>query len=163
MRVLASTLAVALSLSFVTSVAFATPRFPGVLREAASAAANPECSVCHSGGVTTNGTVTTPFGQALRLRGLAADDETSLRNAFESLRVEGTDSDYDGISDFDEIAMGSDPNLAAGQSPAPLVRYGCSVSSHAHASSSWVTMLAMIALTAGGIAVRRRRSRLRVR
>lgn len=109
--------------------------------------------MCHAGGVTATGTVTTLFGQALRVRGLAADDSDSLRNALESLHVEGVDSDYDGVSDYDEIAMGTDPNLAAGQTPAPPVNFGCSIQSSSR-SAGVCTLLFGVALFT--FAIRRR-------
>lgn len=100
----------------------ATPTFPQQL-STLSGGPVPDCAVCHQGGVTGRGTVTTAFGAALRERGLAAGDEASLSSAWASL--EGVDSDGDGASDRDELTAGTDPNAGGTSAPLPVPEYGC--------------------------------------
>ncbi|MGV3622473.1 MAG: thrombospondin type 3 repeat-containing protein [Archangium sp.] len=68
------------------------------------------CSLCHTGGITGTGTVNTPFGTALRMRGLVAGNVTSLNTALDTLETDGADSDGDGVTDIDELKNGTDPN-----------------------------------------------------
>lgn len=95
--------------------AFATPTFTGVMQTELMMSGPPPgvCGVCHLNGVTTTGTVTTPFGRALRMNGLTANDEASLRMALMALQTANTDSDMDGCTDIAELKampMPTNPN-----------------------------------------------------
>lgn len=105
--------------------AHATPGFPAAIQRALGPAQAPPCALCHAGGATGRGTVTTPVGQALRARGLQAGDESSLAAALAALERDRVDSDGDGALDVDELRAGADPNRAA---DLPAVEYGCALS-----------------------------------
>jgi hypothetical protein len=142
----------------------ATPNFPSALRIAESLASDPPCGLCHRGtpGV---GTVTTPFGISMRQRGLVMYDEATLRAALAAMRAEGVDSDGDGTPDLDELAVGTDPNVAAPTSSsegggAPTNKwigepvYGCSAGAKSAGLDVW-TALAVL----GVLLPRKRRGR----
>ncbi|MBK8213428.1 MAG: hypothetical protein IPK71_06700 [Myxococcales bacterium] len=110
--------------------ASATPSFPGAIRGHLGLGEPPPCALCHAGGQTGRGTVTTPFGATMRSRGLVAYDESTLRTALDALAAEKKDSDHDGVPDVAELTSGADPNAAggdggvAGEAP-PVPEYGC--------------------------------------
>ncbi|MET0403943.1 MAG: thrombospondin type 3 repeat-containing protein [Cystobacter sp.] len=115
------------------SVAQATPTFPGVIRTELGLSSTPQCSVCHQGAYQV-GTVTTPFGAALRARGLEFHDDGSLSSALAALARESVDSDGDGTPDTEELKVGRDPNRKdapgePGEEPVvdfpPEPTYGC--------------------------------------
>lgn len=70
------------------------------------------CSLCHTGGITGAGTVNTPFGTALRMRGLTSGNVNALNTALDTLETDGVDSDGDSVTDIDELKAGTDPNKA---------------------------------------------------
>lgn len=135
--------------------ALATPAFPGVIARELELAAPPACDLCHAGGVTRRGTVTTPFGTTMRSRGLVAYDERSLATALKAISAENKDSDEDGTPDVQELKEGLNPNLATGED-FPPPEYGCAVRS-SRDSRSGAFALVLIGLCAGA----RRRSRTR--
>lgn len=142
----AAAVATFFSSSVATSVAMASPAFPRNMQSHLSAATEPECGVCHGGGVTRRGTVTTPFGVAMVDRGLVKRDNNSLTNALDSLAAEGTDSDADSITDVAELVAGTDPNYAPGEQGALPIQYGCTVSRRGDASHPWVAMVLPLAV-----------------
>ena len=152
MRPLIRTLILALFLAAPTA-ALATPTFPEVIRQTLNASTAPACSVCHAGGETGRGTVTTPFGQAMMARGLSAGDETSLRAALGSMETDKVDSNKNGILDVDELRAGRNPNV----DPAlPQLGYGCAFIKGAACRGgayAWLVLLVVV------WAVRRRRSK----
>lgn len=112
-------------------VAQATPNFPGAL-STHLASPRPECAICHNGGVTGRGTVTTPFGMSMRAAGLVAFDEGSLKTALDELAARNTDSLGDGTGDIDDLKAGRDPNVPDGpgaknvsRDPPEVPGYGC--------------------------------------
>lgn len=109
--------AVILGSVLVASVAAATPTFTGVMQTELMMGGPPPgvCAVCHLNGATATGTVTTPFGRAMRMQGLAPNNEASLRSALTALETANTDSDMDGCSDIAELKampMPTNPNRA---------------------------------------------------
>lgn len=94
------------------------------------------CSLCHTGGITGAGTVTTPFGTALRQRNLESGNVNTLITALDTLETDGVDSDGDGVTDIDELKAGTDPNRrdatstdggtggGGGTTEVPPVQYG---------------------------------------
>jgi hypothetical protein len=103
------------------SAVLGTANFPAALA-AASQGPLPGCEVCHQG-PQSKGTVTTPFGTAMRQRGLVAYDEASLSAAW--AQMAGVDSDGDGVTDIDELKNGQNPNASSTGSAVPTPDYGC--------------------------------------
>jgi hypothetical protein len=127
--------------------ALATPTFPEVIAQHLGLATAPDCTLCHNGTPGT-GTVTTPFGKAMRSRGVHAYDEDSVVTALDALAAEKTDSDGDGVPDIDELKAGTSPN---GGSITP--EYGCALAPGAGGPSA---SLAAIVVAASLLAARRR-------
>ena len=141
----------ALALLLLAMPAQATPNFPGAIQRTLGAAQTPACAICHAGGVTGRGTVTTPFGQAMRARGLVAGDAASLAQALTRMETDKVDSNGDGTPDVDELRAGKDPNLEAGQLQ---VGYGCALSGGG-SDAAWPALALLV-----WFAVRRRRTRV---
>jgi hypothetical protein len=97
------------------TAARAVPDYPNVVRSELGLSTAPSCPLCHQG-VPSVGTVTTPFGTALRARGLVMYDDASLRKALTALDTEKVDSDGDGTPDIEELEAGRNPNLSDGTS-----------------------------------------------
>ncbi len=106
--------------------ALATSNFPSAMRTKLTLTYDPQCATCHTNGITGKGTVNTPFGTAMRARGLIASDETSLNAAIDKMTTDKVDSDLDGVTDVDELKAGTDPNAKPGTSTG--VGYGCNAS-----------------------------------
>jgi Bacterial TSP3 repeat len=73
------------------------------------------CSVCHIKGNTGAATPITPFALSLRSRGLTGQNN-SVRASLALAKSDGVDSDGDGVSDFQELINGTDPNSSADSS-----------------------------------------------
>lgn len=109
-------LSLAAALGLVASPALAIDEFPGMIAVDLKLAYDPPCGVCHEFHKTGGGTVHTPFGYAMRARGLSADDRGSLATALAKMQAEHVDSDGDGVPDTDELVAGTDPNSPAAAS-----------------------------------------------
>lgn len=150
-----STLLAATATMLFATQALATSNFPGVIQTHLALAKQPECKVCHSGGITASGTVTTAFGTSMRGRGLKKFDEASLKTALDALKAEKTDSNKDGTTDIDALVAGADPNVStANADTAEPVEYGC-----ANVSGSSPGALFTALLVAGAVVLPRRRTR----
>ena len=96
---------------------WASAIYPPEIQKQLSLDYTPQCSICHANGVTGYGTVTTPFGTAMRARGLVCCNLSSLDTALAAL--EGENSPY-----ITYLKEGLDPNNpGAGAVPPPS--YGC--------------------------------------
>ncbi len=140
----------------------ATPNFPGAVQRFLGASQTPPCSLCHLCGITGRGTVNTPWGVAMRARGLTAYDEPSLSAALASMERDKVDSDGDGVIDVDAVRMGKDPNPSETCEDDTIPRYGCVgriSSAPPRANSAWLLMSA-IALFAMGRRSRRHHHRM---
>ncbi len=134
------------ALCLLSPAAFATANFPQVIKTHLAAPSAPSCAVCHRNGLTGAGTVTTPFGAALRAQGLEPGDEPSLKAALDALATAALDSDGDGATDIAELKAETDPNAAPGAEVDPdAPRYGCIGSA---APGALALPLALLSLTA---------------
>lgn len=94
----------------VAARAGATPNYPDVVAAALGLSVAPPCALCHDGGRTGLGTVTTPFGKSLRAHGAVARDDGSVESALHAMEADGTSSLHDGVSDVSKLKKGLDPN-----------------------------------------------------
>jgi MYXO-CTERM domain-containing protein len=114
--------------------------YPQALQQNLNLSYQPSCSICHTGGVTTFGTVNTPFGSKMRSRGLIAGNLASLRTAVMALQAEGSPF-------IPALIEGRDPNGGG-------MTYGCGVSIAPRSVEPWPWFaLALVAL-----GIRRRRA-----
>ena len=66
-------------------LAHASSTYPAEIQKQLALNSPPQCGICHANGVTGYGTVTTPFGEAMRARGLVCCNITSLDTALQAL------------------------------------------------------------------------------
>lgn len=142
------------------STAWASDVFPPYLIEKYAWGGQPnECTLCHLASPGVAGSANKPFAMALRTNGLIPRITTSLDDALAKLG--DTDSDGDGVSDFDELTMAGDPNdpaiLPGGFVASSPVEYGCVGTIARPSESSSTTAL----VAAGVVAVALLRSRRR--
>ncbi len=132
-------LALALGLLLVPPrAARASAGYPAEIQKQLALSSPPACSICHAGGDTDAGTVTTAFGTTMVSRGLMGGDNLpSLDGALAAL--EGEMSPY--IADLKE---GLDPNNPNAGGVAPIT-YGCLEVTGQGAGSS-VAFLAVLGL-----------------
>lgn len=151
-------LSVCVATFFVSTPAHATPNFPGAIQRALSASQSPQCSICHVCGVTGRGTVNTPWGSAMRTRGLQAYDEDSLRAALAAMERDRVDSDGNGVIDVEAVRAGTDPNPAGTCDPGEdesIPKYGCVGRVSPVDSESGPAAFLMATIVAAAIARRR--------
>ncbi len=131
-------LAVALAL-LPLEAASASPNYPAEIQAQLSLSYTPVCAICHANGITGYGTVTTPFGEAMRAVGLVCCSIPSLDAALGTL--EAQNSPYIGY-----LKQGLDPNNpGAGSVPQPA--YGCfSITGQGPAAGSGAFVLALAVL-----------------
>ena len=123
-----------------TEDASASSSYPAEIQSQLALSYTPVCAICHENGVTGYGTVTTPFGEAMRAVGLVCCSIPSLDGALAALEAEN--SPY-----ITYLKQGLDPNNpGAGTVPPPS--YGCfSVTGQApSAGASGTVFLAVTAL-----------------
>ncbi len=120
MRCTSSSLAVLVlagGLAVLPAPARASSSYPAEIQKQLAVSYTPACAICHANGVTGLGTVTTPFGEAMRADGLVCCDIASLDAALAALEAQM--SPY--ITDLKENIDPNDPNESASS---PLT-YGC--------------------------------------
>ncbi len=104
-------------LMLLSSVVLASGDYPKELATYVGGPVDPakndaQCIYCHSskfGG----GTPTQKFGKAMVMKGLTGGTMIPLlKTAIDALKTDMTDSDGDGVIDYDEIKNGTNPNMA---------------------------------------------------
>ncbi|MFZ5444824.1 MAG: hypothetical protein ACOZQL_32845 [Myxococcota bacterium] len=151
--------------SLFATAALASSTYPTAIQTKLSLGAPPSqsCALCHTNGITGAGTVNTPFGTAMRGKGLTGgDNTTALNTALDQLAAQMIDSDSDGTTDVAELMAGRNPNVAdgatdggmgggagggGGEGP-PTLKYGCGA-----------TVVPELLLLAGLVPLLRRRAR----
>ena len=117
--------------------AWATDAFPGAIQARYMLADLPpeQCALCHVNGIIGVGTVNTPFGKAMRARGLVPYEIATLNAALDAMAAQSVDSDGDGVTDVAELMAGTSPNVAQGTGGGgggnvalPPPRFGCGAS-----------------------------------
>ena len=144
------------------ATARATEEFPWSIRSDLALDYEPPCALCHENGMTGTGTVRTPFGMSMRLRGMIAGNDASLAKALDAMAADNVDSDHDGVSDIEELKSHTDPNrygaLPLDQANEPT--YGCggtiARSPQGAGAATGAVLLGALAL---GLSLRRRSSR----
>jgi len=159
---------------FGSAPALASITFPPVIQSELSLAKAPECTLCHKSDVGGVGTVIRPFGRTMMTQfGLSSGNLGALRAGLSGADSAQLDSDGDGISDIDELRMGSDPNVGASGVEAapevPLPQTGCALGAHSPASDVAALSVVLLGLalmrrsTARATRTSRIRNRLRIR
>ena len=147
----------ALVVAFWGAPASATPNFPDELQSTWGLSAlpdspSPTCLLCHNNPAGGLGTATTAFGTYLRSRGAKAYDTSSLDNALAADRGEMHDSDGNGVTDYDDMVLGHDPNGSA-EEDVEHPRYGCSAARGSGDVAAWFGVACVL------VALRRARLR----
>lgn len=181
LRLLAST-SVALLVAIVPRLASAYVTFPPWIQSHLSLDYTlTDCQICHNNPAGGIGTVTMPFGVAMKTEGnlVYTSTQEEVWAALDDVTKNMIDSDCNGIIDTDQIKLGRDPNRPgeyidgsgkatpnderdAGCTPAPVgpapVFYGCGAQL-APAVPSWEGSAPAVAalVTALALACRRRR------
>ena len=164
-RKLRLSLAAAAVFLFGSAPAFASAAFPLVIQSELKLANAPPCTLCHRNDQGGVGTVIRPFGRTMMTQfGLSSGNVAALRAAISGSDAAKLDSDGDGVSDIDELRVGTDPNVGvSGMESAPevpLPQTGCAVNaSLPNSPASGVAALVVLI----GLSLHYRRSRRAIR
>jgi hypothetical protein len=142
---LALAISIAAALALASTPARASSSYPAIIAAQPGATCAPDCTVCHATDSGGTGTVVQPFGRALVMLGLVAENPSSLLATLDAARSEGLDVGCDGVPDVDELFACRDPNTpgdgggacgAGGASAYPIPQYGCTVAGSPRAPDS---------------------------
>lgn len=161
--------------------AHASATFPSAVQSKLGLAHVPEpspgCRLCHQTDAGGLKTATQPFGRAVLRAGAVGGSVPSLLDALDILQDQRTDSDFDGVSDIDELKAGTDPNTRPAPSempqmpdmpempnqgtipdprPVPLPQTGCTLSGRPTPGGSTLASVLLL-----GLAARRSQRRAR--
>jgi hypothetical protein len=156
-----STGLIAAGLSLAVAQGNASTVYPVEVRETLMLSEPPPCTLCHRSDVGGDGTVVTPFGRSMLELGATGDsNRATLREALLQSDSEGVDSDFDGVTDLDELRSGDDPNDnpdPGAFEDLPLPEHGCAVSvtSSRAGAASFLLFSSLFAFAVG-----RRRARM---
>jgi len=158
LKSLSARLPLVLGVALLAAPARAVPEFPPVIADQLQLGYDPPCSVCHFENKTASVTVTTPFGYALRDRGLTGRE--SLPGALTRLADDHADSDGDGVADTVELKDHTDPNSRANASLVDVAdpNVGCSTAWPSRGAATPLAQLLAVAGAALMLARRRRRT-----
>ena len=130
--------------------AAANPKYPAIVYNHLGLDVAPACTLCHRDNLGGKGTVEKPFGLWMYDNGLRGDStEQDLTDLLDQNEADEVDSDGDGVGDIAELQDGTDPNVAGSTLSPP--KYGCL------STTSGTAPAALLALTALGLVLRRRR------
>lgn len=128
--------------------ASASPTYPPTIEAELMLERAPDCTLCHrddNGGI---GTVVRPFGRTMlgHFQLTGGNNTGLLKAALAGDDAEHLDSDGDGVPDIDELRMGTDPNVGASGTEAPLdvplPETGCALAARVQASRyAWLGFL----------------------
>jgi len=140
------------------STASGSRRFPAEIATDLVLSYQPACSLCHVKGNTGPGTANTPVALSMKARGLQSGGRSSVSSSLAALDSDRVDSDGDGVTDVDELRMGTDPNSPE---PTPFAgrvdpAYGCSVG-RSHGRTDERELIAMAAASVVWLLRRRRK------
>lgn len=91
--------------------ALASSTFPGVVKDEFQLLSPPPCTLCHETDRGGAHTVDKPFGYTMLDFGVTGGNVGALQAALRRDNAEGTDSDGDGMHDYDELRAGKNPNV----------------------------------------------------
>jgi len=157
---------------FGAAPAHSDPGAPAFLQGKYGLACTPECTLCHATNLGNYGNyrlATLPNGQtsttegfilSLKTCGFIPTDRNTWDPALTQCEATHVDSDHDGTPDIEELKAGTDPNNASPGAPICGPTYGC-VRVARGGSADGVALLVSGAVLFAGIALTRRRAKLR--
>ena len=143
--------------------AFASPTYPPTIQSDLGLAQAPDCTLCHRDQLGGAGTVVRPFGRTLidHFQLTGNNNVALLKAALAGDDAQNLDSDGDGVTDIDELRMGTNPNVGVSGVEAgpdvPLPETGCALAVRSPVSDLSVLLVMCVGL--GFFARRSRRAR----